>query len=102
MTVNADQNKVLAALGMVAEKVAADTDLCAAVKLLLGFEQDHVDVGFRQGVPSDVAYPDVANRLGQIEGLRIAIDTLTDAETIASRRENIEARIKIKEAKRDR
>lgn len=91
---NAPVTRIEEAWGYVAEHLAADQKLVDAVAFVLGFEQDRVDVKHIAGVPCDVAYPEVANRLGVVEGLAVAISALTDAGYIADRREELGAKEK--------
>lgn len=91
---NTPLERIDAAWGLVAEKIASDPKVVEAVTLLLGWEQDRVAVSHLPGVPSDIAYPEVCSRLGEVEGLARAIEALTDASYIASRREHIETQMK--------
>jgi hypothetical protein len=91
---NAPVTRIEEAWGYVAEHLAADQKLVDAVGFILGFEQDRVDVKHIAGVPCDIAYPEVANRLGVVEGLAVAISALTDSAYIAARRDDLASKEK--------
>lgn len=94
---NAPVTRIEEAWGYVAEHLAADQKLVDAVTFVLGFEQDRVDVKHIAGMPCDIAYPEVANRLGVVEGLAVAISALTDSAYIANRRDDLVAKEKKKD-----
>lgn len=101
---NAPKPKIAEMWGLVSERLAADPKLVEAVTFVLGWEQDRVSVSHIPGVPSDIAYPEVCNRLGEVEGLGRAIMALTDHAYIAQQRDLINDKIKEMndDARRDR
>lgn len=91
---NTPIERIDAAWGLVAERIAADPKVVEALTLVLGWEQDRIDVGVVPGLPCDVAYPELCGRIGEVAGLARAIESLTDANYIADRREHIGTKIK--------
>lgn len=74
--------------GMIAERIASDPDLVAAIVAVLGFEQDVLndEVGVHKGTDPAIAHVINTQSMGQKDGLDLAFRALCDNDYIRERR----------------
>jgi hypothetical protein len=85
--------RLVAAWGIVAERVAAHKETRDAVMLVLGYEQNRIPLEPRTDVPSDMAHADHCVRAGERKGLDTAALALLDPRYIDESRERLRAEI---------
>ena len=87
-----DRHDLMGKWGLVSERTS-EPEFRDAIRLVLGYESDGIDTGPFFDLPADLAHARACRFAGQVEGIEIAMEALTDPTYIAQQREGIKEQI---------